>query len=695
MLKLKINLKKEAQLLVGGAHVGHGGSLKLVHGGLGGSFEAAKHPRGHGGKFAPKPGSGKTSGVKLEDKIHIQAGSNPKKAGSKSAERFALYKNGQTVGEYQQALVVAGHDKKSALADVAWDIKHGHVTVHAPDEYVAAVGQGKHPPAVKPAREKSAQVTAKPAEPVDASDWTKVGSKMGSNEGGTYQAPDGKKYYVKQQQSADHLHNELLANDLYHAVGVRTLNPVAGVMNGKPVIITELKQVGKFNQHSPSMRQEAQEAFAAHAFVANWDSVGQVYDNQGYVDGKIATLDAGGSLRYRAQGGLKPKFDGDVTEFDTLRNGTNAQTAKVFGEMTSDQIEKSAAPVLKLTDEKIDQIVARNVPNKAEAKKYADVLKKRRDDIAARVKAEHGKNAAELAELKSQAGAHAYELKSAVDEAVKKGVPSETPAIQDAHVVVSDSSPTADSKQALKSKILTFAYYKQNVAEAVAEHEAALYAKQSADMLDKDPRWSKAAGARDLSKVDSYTSGYGTANAEAKAVVKKTWDDSGLTYVSNSQSAAINSYTGSGYGPINGALRAEAKTGPITQKHIDEIDNLMRKSSFAKDTILYRGYGPSATTINKSPPPDIIRDAGYTSSSINPRIAVGFSDNKTVFRVRVPKGFPGIGIANSGSGPWSVDGESEMLLPRGTSYKVLGRVKKAFNRNGTWWDVVDVEAVHE
>jgi hypothetical protein len=60
--------------------------------------------------------------------------------------------------------------------------------------------------------------------------------------------------------------------------------------------------------------------------------------------------------------------------------------------------------------------------------------------------------------------------------------------------------------------------------------------------------------------------------------------------------------------------------------------------------------------------------------------------------VRIPKGFPGLGLAR---GSKNVDAmltdEAEVLLPRGTTFKILKHTKAvAYGSH----DVVDVIAVH-
>lgn len=66
-----------------------------------------------------KSGPGRKSAFSDGMKITVLAKENPKRA--KAAERFALYKNGMTIGDY----VAAG----GTMADVRWDVKQNFISV--------------------------------------------------------------------------------------------------------------------------------------------------------------------------------------------------------------------------------------------------------------------------------------------------------------------------------------------------------------------------------------------------------------------------------------------------------------------------------------------------------------------------------------------------------------------------------------
>lgn len=68
---------------------------------------------------AESTGPGRKSAFNDSMKITVLVKENPKRA--KAAERFALYKNGLTIGEY----IAAG----GTLADIRWDVKQSFISV--------------------------------------------------------------------------------------------------------------------------------------------------------------------------------------------------------------------------------------------------------------------------------------------------------------------------------------------------------------------------------------------------------------------------------------------------------------------------------------------------------------------------------------------------------------------------------------
>lgn len=221
-------------------------------------------------------------------------------------------------------------------------------------------------------------------EPIDPSKLKKVGKQMGSNPGGVYEDEAGKKFYVKQGKSKDHVRNEMIAARLYELAGTPTLK-YRPVENGEQ-IATEMEKLDKDNASklSPAEIAEAREDFAVHAWLGNWDVVGLGGDNLGTINGKPTPLDLGGAMEYRAQGAPKGKaFGTKVGEIATLRDKQmNSDAAGVFGGMTPAEMRASARHVTKLSDEKIRKAVDKLGGSAA----LADKLIARRDDLAEQAK---------------------------------------------------------------------------------------------------------------------------------------------------------------------------------------------------------------------------------------------------------------------------------------------------------------------
>jgi hypothetical protein len=202
----------------------------------------------------------------------------------------------------------------------------------------------------------------------------------------------------------------------------------------------------------------------------------------------------------------------------------------------------------------------------------------------------------------------------------------------------------------------------------------------------KSDAWSHGANGIQDPSFEGYT-------VDQFNALKAVHKAAGVTY--NDTSSAVKSYTSSGYHAINGELRKSK--GAVVGDRAKAIDKLMENSSFKEDTIMWRGVGGGnnhgAKTWNGSPPPDELVDDGFTSVSFKPSVGKAFSDGKTLFRVKVPKGFPGLNVAigSPGSGEAGLHGEAEVMLPRGTTYKAVARHAKA-NIGGSH-DIVDLEPV--
>lgn len=63
----------------------------------------------------------------VNKKITLKVTKNPKSRGA--AQRFSFYKNGMTVGEYQEVMKANGSSPKLAMDDMRWDYVSGFIDI--------------------------------------------------------------------------------------------------------------------------------------------------------------------------------------------------------------------------------------------------------------------------------------------------------------------------------------------------------------------------------------------------------------------------------------------------------------------------------------------------------------------------------------------------------------------------------------
>lgn len=203
---------------------------------------------------------------------------------------------------------------------------------------------------------------------------TKIDGQKGSNPGGVFRDNNGNKFYIKEGLSKDHVRNELTAASLYNLAGVPTFKyrPVFGDKH----IATEWQNLpaNNLDQLTAPELKRAKKDFAIHAWLGNYDAIGTGGDNIGVFPDRYGNspgvLDTGGALEYRAQGKPKTDFGTSVTEIDTMRDPSiNSWSAKVFGDMTDDEIRKSVQKVADIPDAMIEDTIKAHGGSDALAKK--------------------------------------------------------------------------------------------------------------------------------------------------------------------------------------------------------------------------------------------------------------------------------------------------------------------------------------
>lgn len=247
------------------------------------------------------------------------------------------------------------------------------------------------------AKPKAEAAATKISGPAKLSEFTKVGGKPGgSNPGGVY-TKEGEKYLVKgnlqlqngavtKGMSDDRAHNEVLATKLMQAAGIKA--PDMEIVDlgkeyggGLGVAVKWIDGAEPFNKNLGYHKQAIQEQYAVHAWLGNYDVLGQGYDNTVMLQGNAINIDPGGAILFRAQGKLKDKFEPDAPEWESMRKTTIEQSA-VFGPMTEGALQNSAKQLANISDDTIKKLVDAHGPGDAAAKKkLADTLIKRRDAI--------------------------------------------------------------------------------------------------------------------------------------------------------------------------------------------------------------------------------------------------------------------------------------------------------------------------
>jgi hypothetical protein len=238
---------------------------------------------------------------------------------------------------------------------------------------------------------KSSAAAAVPA-PEDLSDWTCIGRKPGGTTAGAlYVDTHGQKWLVKGYGHDDQARSEVLASHLLRAAGapaadLKLVNLGQAHQGGLGVASRWMDDAQPFNARNPAHINSMRHGFAAHAWLANWDSVGLTHDNVLVHNGQAVHIDPGGALEFRAMGGRKgDAFGNKVGELASMRDpNMNPASAAVYGGMSAQDIADSAKPVLKLSGSTIRRLVERHGPGDPKQREaLAAKLIKRQSDILA------------------------------------------------------------------------------------------------------------------------------------------------------------------------------------------------------------------------------------------------------------------------------------------------------------------------
>ena len=178
----------------------------------------------------------------------------------------------------------------------------------------------------------------------------KVGPQKGSNLGGVYADKGGNKFYVKQYKNPDQAATEAIANKVYRELGIDVPDSAVRSVDGKTYFVSRWMDdvkgtIGDLGMTADDAAQIL-DGFIGDVFTANWDAVGTGLDNVVRLSsGKIARIDQGGSLLFRAKGTPKPSGAlGRIDEWEKFIDD-NPYYKKVFdkaGLKSADELAERA-----------------------------------------------------------------------------------------------------------------------------------------------------------------------------------------------------------------------------------------------------------------------------------------------------------------------------------------------------------------
>lgn len=135
---------------------------------------------------------------------------------------------------------------------------------------------------------------------------------------------------------------------------------------------------------------------------------------------------------------------------------------------------------------------------------------------------------------------------------------------------------------------------------------------------------------------------------------------------------AVDSYVYGNYEAMNRGLRKEGRTSD----KVSALDAVIAKTALPHDVVVYRGTGDTLGRKIydqwKSGKRNIeFVDKGFVSTSAHKSVADSFSLFNRI-EIRIPKGSKALPVYNGG--------EAEVILPRGSKFKVISATKTAASK---------------
>lgn len=569
-------------------------------------------------------------------------------------------------------------------------------------------------PTSTPTPTPAANSTSSGVSPKSMFDLTKVST---TKNGTIFADPAGIKYLVKPSPSEAHARNQFLAASLYNFTGV-AVEQTALVdidpdkLPGHSGVGVKTKQIEKSpyadvtdpDSLSAKTKQQLARGFAIDAWLGNWNPTGTAGSNL-VVDkyGDVYRTNVGGSLFFR-NNGLPKQLSDKVDEIDSLRNpNVNATSAKVFANVTDDDIRAAVLNLEKLKPATIDFIIEQSGFTGDQADALKKKLNARRQDLIDRFGSMSVKTTTDEAATTTPAPSTQPTATNAL------GGAKTLTALQKAKV------QAIFNKHGVKWHNKSHLIY--NAALEVSQTHPDLTIGDALDAMDgtlkktdkpfrtKIEKWLKTSagkshvtsvgGSAPVGSTASKVPGTGV-NAPAPTLPSKpavefatplprnlTISDADILQErmdkawpppwTMAQRAALKKYTGSAYVEINKCLRQNVGCTPATLKTVKDIRSAVKPST--DNITVYRSVNPQGLGIHhqtndpafdkqlQSMVGKEFTDQGVTSTSIR----TGVFSGALKLQIDVPKGAKIAWVKRLSQH----DHEDEIVLAPGTKFEIL------------------------
>lgn len=525
----------------------------------------------------------------------------------------------------------------------------------------------------------------------DGSTWKKVGGKLGTEAGGTYEM-GGKKYYVKTPQDTDRAINEVLTNKLYQLAGASTQPSHLVQIEGKTAVASEwveMNGTGKIDFNNKANQIKAQEDFAAHVWLNNRDAIGAGSENPEMniiadKDGNFKIIDTGGGLGYKGMGGGgKKDFGVAVKEWDTMVDpSVNPTMAKVFGGMTDQQKLDSIKKLDHITHEDVtklakemgapEEIGSTLVTRLLSLRHTRDMLEKKLKTPAPPIAVATGSDKHKLLP-KEIPTAPQFISKNPVT--IKENTDSVAAIVEAAKTgnVIQVAAIAAKSKS---PKVIDFANEVASAMKSKANDPVPVAASASKTEASIVSKAGSAEAKTGLDKIGHYSVLDKLPPHAIPAISTPAKKSSaqwalGKSFYFNSTpetKSALKSYTGGGYSDMNHSLR-KGKPSPGA---LLVAKALMKAPLLKKGSVLTRKHGLEDEDKKKlllAGPGTIIQEKAILSTSTKESAWSG-SVTLSITVGKGVRGLPAKGFSNHPS-------ENEVMLPPNTRFLVTNVVKSS------------------